>query len=119
MLNLAVRQCLLEFLHARVGDLGAVEVQLVELGQPLEVFQSSVRDLGALEAQLSELCQSFNALQPGVADLSAAEVQRLELGQPLEVSSPASPTLVLSSVSFGVRLPFEIFQPCVADPGVV
>ena len=35
--NVAVRQCLLEILHARVGDVGAEEVQFSELDQSLEV----------------------------------------------------------------------------------
>jgi len=36
--NLAVRQCLLELLHAFVRDLGAVKEQGLELVQPLEIF---------------------------------------------------------------------------------
>ena len=42
---LAVRQCLLKFLHAVVRDLGVVKAQLLKSVQPLEVLKPGVRDL--------------------------------------------------------------------------
>ena len=45
--NLAVGQRLLQFGDARVGDLGAEEVELLQLGQTLQVHQSRVRDRGS------------------------------------------------------------------------
>ena len=46
VVNLAVRQCLLELLYAGVGDFGADELQIFQLGQTLQVLQAGVGDLG-------------------------------------------------------------------------
>ena len=45
----ALRQCLLKLLHARIGNLRLVEIQLLELDQPREILQSGIGDLGAVE----------------------------------------------------------------------
>ena len=45
--NPALRQCLLELLHAFVGDLGVAEVQVYKVVQSFEVSQTSVSDLRA------------------------------------------------------------------------
>ena len=41
---------------------------------------AGVGNLGAPEVEQLELNQSFELPQPGVSDLGAAEVERLELG---------------------------------------
>ena len=45
LVNAAFWQRLLEFLDASVGDLGARERQIIEIGQPFQVHQTSVGDL--------------------------------------------------------------------------
>lgn len=42
----------LEFGDAGVGDLGLLEVDSPQFGQPLEVFQSGVANLSAAETEL-------------------------------------------------------------------
>ena len=72
-----------------MGDLGPKQVQLLELGQPLEVHQPGLGDLGALhQVQILELGQPFEVHQPGVGDLSVPQAQLLELDQPLEMHQP-------------------------------
>lgn len=51
MLNLALWQNLLEFLHPCVSDLGVREVQYFEFGHLLQVLQSSVGDSRAAESE--------------------------------------------------------------------
>ena len=46
-----VRQSLLQLGNARAGDLGAVEDEPLQVGQPLEVHQSRVGDLGVDESE--------------------------------------------------------------------
>ena len=38
---------MLEFLYARVGHFGTSKIQLLESGQPLEMFQSGIGHLGS------------------------------------------------------------------------
>ena len=56
--DLDVRQCLLQFVDAGIGDLGVAEVQVFELRQSPKMLQPRVADLGVGEVQLSELRQS-------------------------------------------------------------
>jgi len=46
-----IRQCLLQFGHARVGDLGAEEVELLQTGESLKMHQSPVGDPGVAEVE--------------------------------------------------------------------
>ena len=73
--NPTVRQCLLELLHAFVGDLGVTEIQLLEAGQSFQVLQARTVDLGAGENQCLEAGQSSQVLQPRVGDPGVEEVQ--------------------------------------------
>jgi hypothetical protein len=47
--NLAVWQCLLEFLQTLIGDPRVIEAQMFKSGQPSEVLQPGVCDRGAVE----------------------------------------------------------------------
>ena len=76
--NLAVRQCLLEFLYAFVGDLSIVEAELFELGQSFQVLQAGVGDSGAIQGQPVKPGQSFQVYQAGVGDLGVDEDQHLK-----------------------------------------
>ena len=84
-LDLAVRQCLPELLDALIRDRGSAHPQLLELVQPLEMFESGVRDVGAAEEQPFELGQSSEVFHSGIRDVGFVEDQRLELSHTLEV----------------------------------
>ena len=60
--NPAVRQRLLEFLDARFGDLCSKKLQIFKLGQSFQVLQSSVGDVGAVEEQVLKLRQPLQML---------------------------------------------------------
>ena len=53
--DLAVRQCLLEFLNSFVGDLGVAEVQPLETGQPSQLLQAGIGDLSVVEMQKTKV----------------------------------------------------------------
>ena len=61
--NHAVRQCLPESLGTFLGNLGFLEAQQSEFGQPFQVLQASVGDLGVAEVQaLVEVGQFYEVL---------------------------------------------------------
>lgn len=62
VLNLAVRQCLLEPPDAFLSDLGAAEVQTPEISQSFELIQPSVGDLREAEIQLLDSGESFQSI---------------------------------------------------------
>ena len=76
--NLAVRQCLLEFFYAFVGDLGAIQGQPFKLGQSSQVHQTGVGDMRIAEVQPFKAGQTFQVLQAGVGDLGSIQVQPLK-----------------------------------------
>ena len=49
MHNVALRQCLLEIVHASIGHLGVVDEKECELVQPFQVLQSGIGEQGVLE----------------------------------------------------------------------
>ena len=51
IVDLAVRQHLLEFRHAVVGNSRSPDVELCEVVQPLEVLQAGIGDAGTFEVQ--------------------------------------------------------------------
>ena len=55
--DLAVRQRFLQFGNGRVGDLGAPEGELLQVGQPLEMHQARVADLGGWELEEPQVYQ--------------------------------------------------------------
>ena len=69
--DLAVRQCLLEFLHAFVGDPRAPQGQALELAEARQVFQADIRDSGVIKHQPLESKQPREVCQPGIPDLGA------------------------------------------------
>ena len=91
-LDFALRQCLLHFPHALVGDRRVEDVQRLEFRKSLQTLQTGIADPRAPEAQRLELRQSLQMLQAGIGDLRGVEVQRLELLSPFRCSKPASVT---------------------------
>jgi hypothetical protein len=68
-------------LDTGITDLSAIEVQVVESPQPLEVLQTGTRDRSVEELQAAEFRQALDVLQTGVADFPAVKMQRSELRQ--------------------------------------
>ena len=67
----AIRQCLLELLHAGTRDLRTQKRQAVEINQPLEMCQPGVRDTGIVKGQYSRSTQVFRVQRPPSASHGA------------------------------------------------
>ena len=102
MTNLAIWQCLLEFIHAFVGHLRFQEDEPPEIRKPfhplqpgigdlsvaevqhqkvcMQVLQSSIGDLGIVDRKPPNVCKPFEVLQPGVSHLGPAKVNGYDLG---------------------------------------
>src|SRR5206468_1948001 len=66
--DLALRQRLLEFLHARVGHLRAVETQSGEVLECHQFLQARVRHLGVVQVECGEGLELGQFLYPRVRD---------------------------------------------------
>ena len=62
--DFAVGQRFLQFGDARVGDLGAAEIEAFQTGQPREMHQSRVGDLGVVEPEIPQVGQTLEMHQP-------------------------------------------------------
>ena len=82
---------LLKFLYSGISDLSSPEVEVFEIGQPLQVRQSASVILVWIKIRAVRFGQPFQMNQPGTGQLRIAEFERGEFGQPARVSaSPAS-----------------------------
>src|SRR5580692_9776003 len=61
--NRAIRQCLLQLAHARIGHDRSGQIERHESSQRLETCQAGVRDVGSLQIQLFEFEQGANAFE--------------------------------------------------------
>ena len=86
--DLTIRQCLLEFGGAGVGDLRVEEAQLFKLLQSLKVHQPSVGDLSMAEVQGMKLRQSLQVNQPRVGSLCVARLESRFPSVPEDVPTP-------------------------------
>ena len=81
----AIRQCLLESLHAGIGDLRAVfERQPFKFGQPCKVCQPRIRNLSVVEPQIFQLGQPCKACQPRIGNLIAVRATTIGVGSALQ-----------------------------------
>ena len=71
-----------------VADLVAFDVERLELAQALQMREPCVRDLGVLQDQVPEIGQPGEVGQALRGDLAAPQTQRLELRQPGQVLEP-------------------------------
>ena len=55
MVDLALRQSLLEFLDSRIGDLGVHQAEHFQLRESLQVHQSRIGDLGTAQVEPFQL----------------------------------------------------------------
>ena len=74
----------LEHLHAHVGDLGPVQVQLFEFRHVRQVPDSLVRQRGPLQVQLLQLRHPPQVGDPGIRDPRPTQVQMLDVHQAAE-----------------------------------
>ena len=51
-------------LQTRVRDLGVFEVELQQLGQPLQMLQTSAGDLGAIAVLIERWRRHYNTVRP-------------------------------------------------------
>ena len=86
--DLAFRQLFAQLLNGLVRDVGALEPQLSETGQPLQMHQPGVGDLAIAEPQPFETGKGFQMRQSGVGDPGIPEHQLLEPGQSLQMHEP-------------------------------
>jgi len=87
--DLAVGQRLLQVGDACGGDLGAPEVERLQPGHPLEVYEPRVGDRQTTtEGERLQPGQPLEMYQPRVGDLGGREFEVLQIGQPLEVQQP-------------------------------
>ena len=84
-IDVAIWQFLLERLHTFVGDLRAMEMQSIEIGQAAEMFQAVVTDLRVVEPQHLKISQPAETFQAVVSDLRAIEPQLFKIGQSTEM----------------------------------
>lgn len=54
--------------------------QLLELARLLEVFQPGIGDLGAVQLEVSQLGQGFQLSQPTIGNLRVGQVQACQVG---------------------------------------
>ena len=96
--DLAVWQCLLQFGDTRAGDLGVLDVEKCQGGQPLEVHEPRVGDVVApTQIERLQIGKSLEVHQPRVRDLSVVEVECLQVGQPFEVRQPRITDLLVAA----------------------
>ncbi len=74
--DVTIRQCLLEFGDARIGDLRADEVEVQQTAQPLKMHQPRVCDPGGAEVDLRQFGHPLEMYQGSVGDLGLDEVER-------------------------------------------
>ena len=79
------RQGLLKLRDAFGGDLGLLDVELLEVGELGEVGQAGVGDLGGGEVERVQLGEAGEVREAGVGDLGFVEAEALEVFQPGEV----------------------------------
>ena len=58
-----------------IGDLGAIQVQVHQILEPLDVVESGVSDARQLQAQCLQMGQAGELLESGVGDLGVAQTQ--------------------------------------------
>ena len=80
--------------EARIGNLGAAEIQCMQPLQLLEVRRDRIADPGVHEAEAFQVPESPSGVrEPGIAD-RRREGQFLELGKSSRYLTPASVTAV-------------------------
>jgi hypothetical protein len=77
VVDLAFRQCLLEFLLTTGSNPCAIEVQDFEVRQSPKVSQPIVCHRSKAKIQLSKSCQPFQVLQTAVYYVNALKIQFL------------------------------------------
>jgi hypothetical protein len=75
ILNLALRQRLLQLVDANISGLCIAEDQRFEAGHPFKMIPTSAVDLRTVEDQLLEVGQPFETFQPSAGDLGVVESQ--------------------------------------------
>ena len=73
MVDLAVRQGLLQFGHASVGDLRVVELKYSQLEQFFKMHKTSVGDLIVIEIKYFYLRKWFQGVQASIRDLGLSD----------------------------------------------
>src|SRR5208282_281683 len=69
-INSALRQCLLEFVHAFARDVGSAELYSLKLLQPIELLKPRVCYFRFGKVQLLKLVQILEVFQTGVRDFA-------------------------------------------------
>ena len=77
---------LVEGLGRLEAHLGLPEIEIAQLGHPLELLQSRVGDLGAVQVEVDQLGKALQVLEPGVGDLGLLQVEPLQRGEAREVA---------------------------------
>jgi hypothetical protein len=122
-MDLEFRPRLLEFLRARLADLGLANPKVLQIGKVLELLQAGVRDQSALKVQNTQFGQAAQFLQSSVRDLFVVAKheppQVLEFLQLLEtrIGDIAGEQRQYLQVGRSV-LELEFFQLRVGDDGL-
>src|SRR5208282_4401781 len=80
-INSALRQCLLEFVHAFARDVGSAELYVLKLLQPPQMLKPSVGHGGLAKEHSLKLLQPIELLKPRVCYFRFGKVQLLKLVQ--------------------------------------
>ena len=99
--------------QAGIGDLCVIEIQNVQIEQPLEMNQSGITDFCLPEPQIFQFRHGLEMNQPRIADLRLGESQRIQVAQAFEVDQIPISEPAMTEVQF-LEIPqrTETFDPC-------